>query len=174
MAPEQDLPPRQVPPRRTPNPDSSTAFEQRGNSLLLLAPLAESQGQNLAVAVLYVPYSLDCGAPRGKDGGQDLPPRQVPPRRTPDPRPSTFNSQPSTLNPQPSTLSPQPSTLNPHPSTLTLHPSPLKCFRAKREQLKRVQDPVPESQGHNLALAVVCVQSPLWTLHLYVPTLYVQ
>ena len=41
------------------------AFQRKGNNLMFFGVLAEGQGQNLAVTVLYVPHSPDSGKREG-------------------------------------------------------------------------------------------------------------
>ena len=84
---------------------------------------------------------------------------------------STLNTQPSTLNHQPSTLNPstlntQHSTLNPQPSTLNPQPSTLQQVMKLRDEFellsrKGVHLENGPSQGHNLAVTVLCVPNSL-------------
>ena len=136
--------------------------------------LPERQGQNLALTVLYVPYSLDSG--KGGDGTSDGALGQSASERRGDnllPIPNTQHRTPYTLHPAPYTLHPtnftpllKPHNLHPftlHPTPETLQPSPYTLHSAHRTSHHKTLTLHPIS--HTLHITPYNVHRTPYTTH---------
>jgi len=101
-------------------PPTPTASDRRGNTFKgfkdVRAINGSSQGQNLALTVLYVPSSLDSGPARDRALTPPISKPYIPsPQHYSNPTPHTLHPTPNTLHPTPYTLHPAPDTLHPTP-----------------------------------------------------------